>query len=177
MMTIDLAHKEGSEGREDFQAGWHKFFNEAYCEHNSNTVLDIGSGLGMIKDRIPRVTTSDIYPGNLCDYHRSLWDFSNDSYDYVTMFDVIEHISDDISFLEQASKVARKAIFLTTPNFLISLCSNEYHYREYIPKQFAHLCRQIEHTHIQYFGGTSSGDTVHINMSESCEHLGAMIYL
>lgn len=65
--------------------------------------------------------------------------FPADAFDLVTAIDVIEHVEDDAEFLYQLTRVARCAVFLTTPNYNISKCTNAYHVREYTPEELGFL--------------------------------------
>lgn len=143
-IKLDLLNIEGEDGRGDLQADWHNYFAENIADRY-DLILDIGSGLGKIKERIPKITTSDNYP-DCTDYvelYRSLKDFWYYTYNCVTMFDVIEHLKSDIESMERACQIATQAVFLTTPNFNISHCNNPYHYREYTPLQFFQLCHMF----------------------------------
>lgn len=62
---------------------------------------------------------------------------SDNQFDYVVSFQVIEHIKNDDLFLKEIARVLKpkgKAI-LTTPNIKFSLTRNPWHIREYTPKQ------------------------------------------
>jgi len=68
-------------------------------------------------------------------------DLSSDSFDVVIASDVIEHVDDDRGFLAGLLRVARKGVFLSTPNWNYSHCLNVYHLREYTPEEMEDLLR------------------------------------
>lgn len=183
-MVRDLRLHGGPDGRGDFQPGWHKFFNSLVMA--DETTLDIGSGLGHIKSRVKNVTTSDDFPGceAFVDHpHRLVGDYVERSFDYVTVFDTIEHIKDDIGWLEEARKIARKGIFITTPNWNTSRCYNDAHYREYTPLQLIKLADCILNREVQYYVGEPKGhDIAEIRLGNILDdhvrpHHGVMIKL
>jgi SAM-dependent methyltransferase len=61
------------------------------------------------------------------------------SFDVVVCLDVIEHIERDEAFIDHLFRVARTAVFVTTPNYTMSRNQNPYHVREYTPREFARL--------------------------------------
>lgn len=182
-MRIDLKYRPGETGRQDFQVDWHWYYQNNIIKED-DTTLDIGSGIGKIKDRVKNVVTSDIFPGCERYVDQPYLDIFRipykRRYSYLTMFDVIEHVKNDIGALECAMAVAVKGIFITTPNFDISKCHNEYHFREYTPEQFVILCSQIS-SNVRYYSGNSSGSIIeeYINSGDFCnhrrEHQGALI--
>lgn len=161
-MRTDLKYHPGIEGRADFQVDWHWYYQNNIVGAD-DTTLDIGSGVGKIKDRVRNVVTSDIFPGCEKYVDQPYLDIFRvpyrKRYSYLTMFDVIEHIKNDIGALELALQVAVKGLFITTPNFDVSKCHNQYHFREYTPEQFVILCSQISEN-VTYFSGSSSGDVI-----------------
>ncbi|MDB5342011.1 MAG: hypothetical protein JWP89_388 [Schlesneria sp.] len=126
--------QSGPRGREDLQSGWHSFFGNWFCNQE---ILDVGAGLGRSKHRLAtngnRVTTLDVAPQLPVDQHGDVADIAEASFDVVSAFDVIEHVDDDVGFVEQLLRIARTAVVLTTPNIWVSHCGNPYHIREYSP--------------------------------------------
>jgi len=69
----------------------------------------------------------------------------SDTYDVVISFQVIEHIEDDKSYLEEIHRVLKpggKAI-ITTPNIKKTLSRNPWHIREYTAEQLTSLSKSI----------------------------------
>lgn len=69
----------------------------------------------------------------------------SNKFDWVISFQVIEHIEDDIKYLEEIYRVLKpggKFIF-TTPNKLMSLTRNPWHVREYTPKEMQNAVAKV----------------------------------
>ena len=66
---------------------------------------------------------------------------SDNSYDVVVSFQVIEHIQDDSLFLKEIHRVMKPGgiALLTTPNRRQSLTRNPWHIREYLPEELEQL--------------------------------------
>jgi ubiquinone/menaquinone biosynthesis C-methylase UbiE len=62
-----------------------------------------------------------------------LSNFTDNTFDFIVTFQVIEHIQDDNKFLSEAHRVLKPGgkIFLTTVNRVFSLSRNPWHIREY----------------------------------------------
>ncbi len=131
----DLAFQEGATGREDCQVGWHEFY--ASLKLHGST-LDVGAGLGRSKERIPCVTTQDPAPVG-ADITLDISRIDSGSFDCVTCFDTLEHVVEDVDFLSHLCRIARRWVFLTTPNELVSHAANGCHCREYRPPEFLAL--------------------------------------
>src|SRR5207245_861952 len=58
-------------------------------------------------------------------------------------------------FVAQLARVARKALFVSTPNFALSRNAHPYHVREYAPHELLRLFSG--HGEVRLFGGTSTG--------------------
>ena len=67
----------------------------------------------------------------------------DNSVDFVVTFQVIEHIKDDEQFLCEIYRVLKPAgkVMLTTPNSLMSLSRNPWHFREYTPEQMGEVLK------------------------------------
>ena len=65
----------------------------------------------------------------------------DNSIDFVVTFQVIEHINDDELFISEIFRVLRPGgkLILTTPNKLMSLTRNPWHFREYIPNEMQEI--------------------------------------
>ncbi len=70
-----------------------------------------------------------------------LKEIENDSVDFVVAFQVIEHINNDKLFVSEIFRVLKPGgkLILTTPNKLMSLTRNPWHYREYKPEQMKQI--------------------------------------
>lgn len=144
MSFIDLYYIGGEKGREDMQLYWHNFI----VKHIKNsTVLDVGAGLGGSKKRLELggniVSTQEPAPNLPADYKEDISKIANSSFDYVTNFDVIEHVEKDEVFLGHLFRVARKGVFVATPNFHVSRNRNPHHIREYTPPEFVSIGKKF----------------------------------
>lgn len=141
---IDLAEIPGEVGREDTQGCWQHVV-AGYL--NNCTLLDVGAGLNGSKERMSvrniEVTTQDPGPGLPVDLHCDVSEIESDSFDYVTAFDVIEHIKEPEVFLNHLKRIARRAVILTTPNIEHTGGTHVYHFKEYRPSELANLLRSI----------------------------------
>ncbi len=135
---LDLALRPGAEGREDCQQGWHEMFAR-FIRTEGSTTLDVGAGLGLSKLRILNCTTQDPQPSQWIDVTQPLPAFADGSFDFVTAFDVIEHVIEDVDFLAHLLRIARCGVFITTPNLDVSKAGNGCHCREYSPHEFINL--------------------------------------
>jgi SAM-dependent methyltransferase len=69
----------------------------------------------------------------------------SDHFDFVVTFQVIEHIKDDLLFLQEIKRVLKPGgkLIMTTPNKLMSLSRNPWHIREYTPDKMAALVGKV----------------------------------
>ena len=69
--------------------------------------------------------------------------YSDNSFDCIVSFQVIEHIQDDKMFLKEISRVLKPGglAMITTPNRLLSLSRNPWHIREYTATELTDLAR------------------------------------
>jgi SAM-dependent methyltransferase len=74
-----------------------------------------------------------------------LREFSDNSFDTIVSFQVIEHIADDGLFTKELHRVLRPGgqAYLTTPNRPLSLSRNPWHTREYTAAELGALTRQF----------------------------------
>lgn len=129
--------------REPAHQAWYEWF----AGQMSGSVLDVGAGTckgielliskglsatGLENDKRLEGKHPNLKIGDL-----SM--FPDKSFDYCTCVDVIEHIVDDVTAINHMKRIARKGIFLTTPNYTRSGCGNIAHCREYTMAQFANL--------------------------------------
>jgi SAM-dependent methyltransferase len=150
-------------GRGPTQLGWYIF---AASLLQGKTVLDVGCGLGhglaILARSAHQVRGQDIDARLMSESNVVLGPLElipDKSFDIATCIDVVEHVEDDIAFIKQLARVAREALFLTTPNWTISRCVWPYHLREYTPREFAELLSRVGR--VQLFKGDSRGNQVH----------------
>lgn len=129
-------------GREDCQDGWQNMIGHRF---NDVSILDVGAGLGLSRRRLGNnsITLQDIGIDLPVDTVLPVGQIESNSFDVVTAFDVIEHVVDDIEFLSQLCRISRHAVFITTPNLLISRAGNGCHCREYSPIEFLKLFESL----------------------------------
>jgi SAM-dependent methyltransferase len=78
----------------------------------SGTILELGSGAGFLKDVIPEVISTDVYPWTGIDKVFSateIWPFGSFSVRAVVMLDVLHHISRPRILFSEAGRVVREA--------------------------------------------------------------------
>lgn len=156
-------------GRGPSQWGWYEAFAEtlyAYGkpEHKVG-ILDVGAGTGADLNRLfrngynPFVVGVDTDPGCSIDtigrsriIYADVHDIPSKSFDYVLCIDVIEHIVDDLAFLGELLRVAKRQLWVTTPNWHVSKCQNPHHCRELTPVQF-----WVQYQPDELWSGPSSG--------------------
>lgn len=122
----------------------------------SGKVLEIGTGSGYGVDIIaPHATsflTIDKYqtegianaPANVTFRQMNvppLTDLTDNSFDFVITFQVIEHIQRDAVFLQEIHRVLKPGgkLIVTTPNKKMSITRNPWHVREYTFNELAQL--------------------------------------
>ena len=81
----------------------------------------------------------------------------DDSYDSVVSFQVIEHIKDDLTYLQEIHRVMKSGAIalLTTPNRKMSLSRNPWHVREYLASELTTLASKI-FSHVEMKGITGN---------------------
>ncbi len=126
----------------------------------SGTVLEIGSGEGYgimeLASKADHYIAVDKYNTSISDELKAdnnitfikthvppLKGIENNSIDFVVTFQVIEHIKDDEKFLREIYRVLKPGgkVLLTTPNILMSLSRNPWHFREYTTEQMAEILK------------------------------------
>lgn len=127
----------------EHQAHWYRLAAALGVATGCRRALDVGAGHGLGLDllREAGIPAAGIDPLPLRDdvLLRGIGDVDSRSYDLVVACDVIEHVEDDASFLDNLLRVARRGVFVSTPNWLISRCANPHHVREYTPDELRDL--------------------------------------
>ncbi len=116
----------------------------AACWCSGRSVLDVGAGTGYGLEILQRagagpVCGIDPLPLRPHILPLPIGMAQSASYDVVVAMDVIEHVEDDVAFLENMLRVARREVFFSTPNWLVSHAGNAYHAREYTPEELLEL--------------------------------------
>jgi SAM-dependent methyltransferase len=148
-------------GRGSGQLAWYGFATQFAA---GKSVLDAGCGLGSGlkllrgvaghargQDLDPRLGSDSIHIGPLAT-------LPSKSFDLVVSIDVVEHVEDDAEFVRQLARIARQAIFLTTPNWTVTRCTWPYHLREYTPREFHALLAPLGK--VRLFKGNGPGTTI-----------------
>lgn len=147
-------------GRGPSQMGWYTFVAEQ-CAGQS--VLDVGCGSGeglrVLASRATYALGIDLderlrRPDVTVEI-KSVTEMPDKSFDVVVCLDVIEHVEDDRAFLAELFRVARRAVFVTTPNYAWSFNRNPYHVREYTPREFERLFEG--YGSLTLYAGTAKG--------------------
>lgn len=138
-----------SSGREPCQMGWYEFVCDKILSSTNNqscSVLDVGCGMfegvKLMQKLMPdlKIFGQDIDSRlSYLDSNMIIGDISSipdKSFDFITCFDVIEHVRDDLLFFEEMKRICKNYLFITTPNFTRSRAQNYCHCREYTIPQF-----------------------------------------
>lgn len=98
----------------------------------------IGNVIDQLRAKYP---TGKFHSGNI----PPLTPFSDNSFDVVITFQVIEHIRDDAAFLKEIHRVMKPGglAIITTPNRPMSLSRNPWHIREYTGKELGDLAGKV----------------------------------
>ncbi|MBP2144650.1 2-polyprenyl-3-methyl-5-hydroxy-6-metoxy-1,4-benzoquinol methylase [Methanofollis sp. W23] len=89
-----------------------------YC---SGRILDLGCNKGELKQYLDKNRTNYIgldMKGDGCDIQGNLYNlpFKNQSFDTVTLFEVLEHLENPLAALKEAARVSRSTIVISVPN-------------------------------------------------------------
>ena len=106
---------------------------------NHYTAIDkIEEAINVLKEKHPEST---FFVSNIPPFQ----DLQNDTYDSVVSFQVIEHIRDDLFFLQEIHRVLKPGgiALLTTPNRRMSLTRNPWHVREYLAEELRALASRV----------------------------------
>jgi SAM-dependent methyltransferase len=147
-------------GRKPAQMGWYQFAADLAA---GQSVLDVGCGSGeglkVLAARASEALGIDLddrlQREDVTVRIQSVSDLPDKSFDVVVSMDVIEHVPDDRAFVADLFRVARKAVFITTPNYAVSRNRHPYHVREYTPGEFERLFRGYGELHL--YAGSAHG--------------------
>ena len=128
---------------------WYEWFGSL---SKGKSILDVGAGMceGMkILDKYsPDVRGIDIDERLLKLDPRltlkTLDEMLDNSVDVIVCIDVIEHVIEDVKLINNMKRIARDAIFVTTPCYARSRCGNIAHCREYTIPQFMNFFKPTE---------------------------------
>ena len=127
--------------REDnhFQAHWYRHVAKLVA---GLSVLDAGAGVGyglpiLRAGGATLVEGFDLLPAGEGVKLGKIEDYANQSWDVVIAVDVIEHVLDDVVFFGNLMRAAKRAVFISTPNWVVTKAVNAYHVREYTPSELA----------------------------------------
>lgn len=134
---IELAGPE--QRTKNFQAHWYDFLAEYVY---GMSVLDVGAGSGygasLLQAGSPTlVKCIDPEPLNALVSRETISNIESKSFDVVAAVDVLEHVENDYAFLSDLLRVAKHLVFLSTPNWNVTKCTNVYHVREYTPLELS----------------------------------------
>jgi SAM-dependent methyltransferase len=147
-------------GRKPAQMGWYQLAADFAA---GQSVLDVGCGSGEGL-KVLAARASDALGIDLDERLerpdvrvriQSVSDIPDKSFDIVVSMDVIEHVEDDRAFVADLFRVARKAVFITTPNYAVSRNRHPYHVREYTPSEFERLF--ASYGRIELLAGSAHG--------------------
>jgi len=133
-------------------------YNQAKVHINGN-VLEVGCGEGygieMLAPLSEKFTAIDKYETDLSfiknqeNVHFQKMNippisFPENHFDSAVSFQVIEHVEDDDSFVNEIARVLKPSakLVLTTPNKTMSLTRNPWHVREYLHHELENLLRK-----------------------------------
>ena len=137
--------------REPAHDAWYRFLGSR-CKGLS--VLDVGAGMCKGMKTLRECGASPVYgydvdgrlrglDDNLC-IAGSLACYGTDTVDVVACVDVIEHVVADMHLMAEMKRIARKFVFITTPNGYRSKAGNPCHCREYSIPQFCNVFQPTE---------------------------------
>jgi 2-polyprenyl-3-methyl-5-hydroxy-6-metoxy-1,4-benzoquinol methylase len=134
--------------RESAHGWWYDWFGK-FCEGKS--VLDVGAGLGDGINRLLAKGAKSVDGIDVDDRlkmfgvkNKSLEEIESKSYDIVTAVEVLEHVREDLVFMNHLKRIAREKVMITTPSYMRSRCWNHAHCREYTIPQFVNIFKPDE---------------------------------
>lgn len=138
-MARQCGDQDVATAREPCQTGWYEFIAH---RHSGALFLDVGAGLGVGCAYLEWLSHGEAVG---IDIDQNLARFGvnvpklpllENSYDVVCCCDVIEHVENPQALMRTLLRVARQAVYVTTPNFNRSKCSNPYHVKEWTIDEF-----------------------------------------
>lgn len=135
--------------REPAHNTWYRWFGEMSKE---KTILDVGAGVCSGMDVLGEQGAKEVVGFDVDERLRndrlmigdSLKPYPSKCVDVCTCVDVIEHCVYDLEVMNEMKRIAREAIYVTTPNFTRSRCGNPCHCREYTIAQFMNFFKPTE---------------------------------
>lgn len=122
----------------EYQAHWYKLAASYIhaTRHTSPSVLDVGAGAGICLKYLRQGTSGSILGIDLCKHGPevlacSVEQMPSQVWDWVLAIDVVEHVQDDAAFMQHLARVAKRYVFISTPNWDVWHARNPYHVREY----------------------------------------------
>lgn len=119
------------------QEHWYSFIAQQIA---GQSVVDVGAGTGygveILQNAGCEAYGIDLLPAAANVEYMGIENLNGQSFDWVVCCDVIEHVDADIAFFNEMLRVARKGVFITTPNFNVWHAHNRFHCREYTPLEF-----------------------------------------
>lgn len=100
--------------------------------------------------------------------------FESNSFDSIVTFQVIEHVKDDHSFIEEIHRVLKPGgvALITTPNIKMTLSRNPWHEREYTADQLTALCKKyFDHVEMKGIAGNEKVLEYHERNRQSVQRI------
>ena len=150
------------------------------------TVMDVGAGNGygmkIMKDA-GALMVRGVDPSPAGPVEFGYGEDIHGYYDWITCFDVIEHVEDtkkhphrnDKFFLVHLISHARVGVFLSTPNWDVYGCGNPLHYREYTPDEMRDLLNGLDYDIWHYTSGDLDSPR-RVESFEECVNFGVVIW-
>jgi len=131
----------------EFQTYWYQHVGQFV---SGKTVLDAGAGMGYgrrILDAAGAMNVECYDLVSLVPWVKvgRIEDYPPYHADWVVAMDVIEHVENDENFLWHMVRVAREAVFFSTPNWNVFHALNAHHRREYTPAELRALIAKYRH--------------------------------
>ncbi len=145
-------HYNSYEVDENYKA--HVDFVVEFFKGKNGTLLDVGCGDGFISQKLDNigflVTGVDLNQKAIdlaIEKNPSLIFYCRDlntckEFDFVLCSEVIEHVENDLEFLQELDKHFKKELFLSTPE-RGKMPFDKFHVREYSVKEFADLLSKV----------------------------------